>query len=74
MSRCSAVTTQIVQSAETSGRSQVGVHGLHVKRETTLDDAAFCDVCRVAELSAKAIVWETPVVMVVAASAVSTQR
>ena len=66
---------QIVQSAETSGRSQVGVHVVHVKRETT-PHAAFCDVCRVSEASAKAIVWETPVVsvvVVVAASAVVAQ-
>jgi len=65
---------QIVQSAETSGRFQVGVRGVYVKRETTLD-AAFCDVCRASELSTKASVWETPVVVVVAgAEATAVQR
>jgi len=69
----SGVTAQIVQSAETSGRSQVRVRGLHVKRETTLG-AAFCDVCRVSGSSAKAIVWETPVVVVVMVVAAAAQQ
>ena len=68
--RCSGVTTQIVQSAETSRRPQVGVRDLHVNRDTTLDDA-LCDVCRVSEPSVKAIVWETPVVVVVVVASVA---
>jgi len=77
MGRCSGVTTQIVQSAETYGRPQVRIHGVHVKREATLD-AAFCDVCRVSESSAKAIVFEisvaVAVVVMAAAAVVVSQR
>ena len=41
--------------------------------ETTLD-AAFCDVCRVSESSAKAIVREIPVVVVNVVAAAVVQR